>query len=147
MAPKVRSMKIKKKIQGGSRLVSGSGSSSVVVELPTTGLRKPGSTSKGNGVNSLGSEPEPSPLKEDSALSGQESTVSPGSNTLEGYKQLVEYLRTVARVIEGICDKNDLLGEQSTEMVDGLLDATESSSGGRSQRNKRSRSSSPQGPP
>ena len=36
----------------------------------------------------------------------------------------MEYLRTVARVIGGICDRNDLLGEQPTEMVDGLLDAT-----------------------
>ena len=36
----------------------------------------------------------------------------------------MEYLRTVAKVIEGICDKSDQLGEQSTEMVDGLLDAT-----------------------
>ena len=43
---------------------------------------------------------------------------------LGGYKQIVEYLRTVAKVIEGICNKNDLLGEQSSEMVDGLIDAT-----------------------
>ena len=105
-------------------MVSGSGSPSVTVELPTTDLGKPGSTSKSTGVNSSGSELEPPPLKEDPAPSGQERTVSPGSNTLEGYKQLVEYLRTVAKVIEGICGKNDLLGEQSTEMVDGLLDAT-----------------------
>ena len=36
----------------------------------------------------------------------------------------MECLRTVAKVIGGICDKNDLLGEQSIEMVYGLLDAT-----------------------
>ena len=36
----------------------------------------------------------------------------------------MEYLRTVDKVIEGICDKNDLPGEQPTEMVDGFLDAT-----------------------
>ena len=87
-------------------------------------LREPGSLPGGAGVNSLGSELEPSPLKEDPAPSEQRREVSLGSSTLEGYKQVVEYLRTVAEVIEGICGRNDLLGEQSTEVVDGLLDAT-----------------------
>ena len=86
--------------------------------------REPGSLPRGVRVNILGSEIEPSPLKEDSAPNEQGRTASLRLETLEGYKQLVEYLRTVAKVIEGICDKNDLLGEQSTEMVDGLLDAT-----------------------
>ena len=30
----------------------------------------------------------------------------------------------MAKVVEGICDKNDLLGEYFTEKVDGLLDTT-----------------------
>lgn len=34
----------------------------------------------------------------------------------------MEYFRTAAKVLGGICDKDDLLGEQSVEMVGGLLD-------------------------
>ena len=86
--------------------------------------REPGSLPRGAGVNIFGSELEPSPSKEDSAPNEQGRTASLGLKTLEGYKQLVGYLRIVAKIIEGICDKNDLLGEQSTEMADGLLDAT-----------------------
>lgn len=41
----------------------------------------------------------------------------------------MEYLRTVAKVLEGTCDKNDLLGEQSTEMADGFLGVTRESLG------------------
>ena len=86
--------------------------------------REPGSLPRGAGVNIFGSELEPSPSKEDSAPSEQERTTSLGLETLEGYKQVVEYLRTVAKATEGICDGSELLGEQSTEMVDGLLGAT-----------------------
>lgn len=35
----------------------------------------------------------------------------------------MQYLRTVAEAIEGICDMNDLLGERSTVIVDESLDA------------------------
>ena len=33
-------------------------------------------------------------------------------------------LRTVAKIVEGICDKNDLLGERSIRTVDRLRDVT-----------------------
>ena len=111
MAPKVRSMKIKNKIRSESRLTSGSGTSSVVVEPPTMESRITGPLLKGAGEDCLGSEIEPSPLKEDFAPVEQGRNASPGSVILEGYKQIVEYLRTVAKVIEWICDKNDLLGD------------------------------------
>ena len=140
MAPKVRSSKMKKKIHGVSRLGSRSGTSSIVVEPSTTDSREPGSLPRGAGVNILGSEIEPSPSKEDSAPSEQGRAASLGLGTLEGYKQVVEYLRTVAKVIEGICDKNDMLVEQPRRWWMDSSMPQGSSSIRRSQRNERSRS-------
>ena len=86
--------------------------------------RESGSLPRGAGVGSPGSEIEPSAPKEDPAPSEQRRAANLGSSALGGYKQLVEYLRIVAMIVEGICDENDLPGVQFTETVVGFLDAT-----------------------
>lgn len=55
-------------------------------------LRKLGYVPKVTGVNSLGPEIEPSLPKDDPTPSGQGNAASSESKTLEGYKQLMEYL-------------------------------------------------------